>query len=229
MFDMALVQQCAPHVSPQTMAAIIRTESGFNPLAIHVNGDFRLPAAPRSAPEAIGWAEYLIHAGYSVDLGLMQINSRNLGALSMTVTDAFDPCTNLRGGARILTANYRKAAQAAGPGSTALLAAISAYNTGNFRGGFANGYVAKVVSNSSHFSATHATPAQGMQACWLGSCMTVSGPQVARWLTIPGSTVVAVWAGYFFRTHPWAWNALSDWVRALRDALAGVLRGIGRA
>jgi len=60
------------------MLAIIRTESGFNPLALHVNGDFRLTAAPRSAAEAAVWANWLIARGYSVDLGLMQINSRNL-------------------------------------------------------------------------------------------------------------------------------------------------------
>jgi len=101
------------------MVAIIRTESGFNPLALHVNGDFRLPAAPRTVAAATGWAEWLIQRGYSVDMGLMQINSRNLGMLHMTVAEAFDPCRNLSAGARILTANYLQAAKAAGPGSQA--------------------------------------------------------------------------------------------------------------
>ena len=38
----SLAMQCAPMVAPLTMAAIVKTESGFNPLAIGVNGGARL-------------------------------------------------------------------------------------------------------------------------------------------------------------------------------------------
>ena len=103
MFDAALLHQCAPHVSPGTMLAIIRTESGFNPLALHVNGDFRLTAAPRSATEAAAWANWLIARGYSVDLGLMQINTRWLPVLArhtrhdeVTVRQALRRCCKTR-------------------------------------------------------------------------------------------------------------------------------------
>ncbi|MGQ5522332.1 lytic transglycosylase domain-containing protein [Chitinimonas sp. PSY-7] len=143
-----LLQQCAPNVAASTMHAIIRTESGFNPLALHINGNARLQRAPKTASEAAAWASWLIKQGYSVDMGLMQINSRNLPRLKLTTAGAFDACQNLRAGAAILTAQYGRAAQTHGTGTKALLQAISAYNTGNFQGGFRNGYVTKVVQAS---------------------------------------------------------------------------------
>lgn len=225
MFDMALVHQCAPHVSSQTMEAIIRTESNFNPLALHVNGDFRLPAAPRTAAEATAWAEWLIRQGYSVDLGLMQINSRNLRALNITVADAFDPCRNLWAGARILTANYLQAAKTAGPGSKALLQALSAYNTGNFRAGFNNGYVNRVVSNSSRSQVR--PPTDEDQVCWLTSCVTVSLSWAGRWLTFAGAVGVATLIADHFGLYRRAWQRLGAGqkaVGALRDGLARIRR-----
>ncbi|WP_137935832.1 lytic transglycosylase domain-containing protein [Chitinivorax sp. B] len=143
-----LLHQCAPNVAPSTMQAIIRTESGFNPLAMNVNGGVRLQRKPKNMTEAAAWASWLIKQGYSVDMGLMQINSRNLARLNLTPAEVFEPCRNLRAGAAILTAQYGKASQTHGTGTKALLQAISAYNTGNFQGGFSNGYVAKVVRAS---------------------------------------------------------------------------------
>ena len=53
-FDfITLAQQCAPLVSPVTMAAIVRTESGFNPYAIGVVRG-RLVRQPASLVEAVG-------------------------------------------------------------------------------------------------------------------------------------------------------------------------------
>src|SRR6266446_8380479 len=93
-----MIQQCAPEVHVSTMQAIIRTESGFNPLAININGATRLPRQPKSKTEAIGWARWLITRGYSVDLGLMQINSANLPRLGLNAETVFDPCRNLQAG-----------------------------------------------------------------------------------------------------------------------------------
>ncbi|MBD3991081.1 transglycosylase SLT domain-containing protein, partial [Xanthomonas citri pv. citri] len=42
---MDLAQQCAPTVAPQTMAALVQVESGFNPYAIGVV-DGRLARQP---------------------------------------------------------------------------------------------------------------------------------------------------------------------------------------
>jgi type IV secretion system protein VirB1 len=73
----------------------------------------------------------------------MQVNSRNLAALGTTVEQVLDPCTNLQAAATILTADYAEAARTRGDGQPALQAALSAYNTGDFYRGFANGYVAR--------------------------------------------------------------------------------------
>lgn len=138
-----VIQQYAPNVAPQTIAAIIRVESGGNQFAVGVNCPSARRIHPKSASEAVARARYFISKGYSVDLGLMQINSRNLPALGLTVEQAFDAGTNIQAGARILSRGYRGAVKRFGPGQHALRAALSAYNTGNYDQGFKNGYVAK--------------------------------------------------------------------------------------
>ena len=139
-----LIVACAPQVAPSTMAAIVRVESAGRPYAININGAQQLQRQPRSAEEATRWASWLVTRGYSVDMGLAQINSGNLGRLGLTPAQLFEPCTNLRAGAKILTDNYIGASRHYGGGQAALQAALSAYNTGNYRSGLANGYVAKV-------------------------------------------------------------------------------------
>ena len=144
---LALTQQCAPQVAPQTMAAIVRTESGFRPLAIGVNGGARLVRQPDNIDEAVVTARWLIGNGYNIDMGLGQVNSSNLQKTGLAVEDAFDPCKNLAASAKILFGNYRDASRKIIGEQAALHAAISAYNTGNFSSGFSNGYVQRVVSN----------------------------------------------------------------------------------
>jgi type IV secretion system protein VirB1 len=133
---------CAPNVAPATLEAVISVESGGNPLALNVNGLSVQPPPARDIREAVKVAASFIARGYSVDLGLMQVNSRNLVALGLTLQQVLDPCTNIRGGATILTADYAEAVRTRGEGQSALQAALSAYNTGDFYRGFANGYVA---------------------------------------------------------------------------------------
>lgn len=143
-----MLQHYAPDVAPQTIAAIIRVESGGNQFAVGINGPIRLRSRPKTAEQAVAAARHFISKGFSVDLGLMQINSRNLRALGLTVEQAFDPATNVQAGARILCRGYRGAVKRYGPGQNALRAALSAYNTGNYEQGFRNGYVAKFFSTS---------------------------------------------------------------------------------
>ncbi|MCW3476238.1 lytic transglycosylase domain-containing protein [Limobrevibacterium gyesilva] len=134
---------CASNVAPTTLEAIVSVESGGNPFAVNVNGLRVQPPPAHDAREAAQLAARYIARGYSVDLGLMQVNSRNLAALGLTVQEVLDPCTNIRSGAAILTTDYAEAARARGAGQPALQAALSAYNTGDFHRGFANGYVAQ--------------------------------------------------------------------------------------
>jgi type IV secretion system protein VirB1 len=139
----AALLACALNVAPATLQAIISVESGGDPLALHVN-DLRVQPSPsRDAQQAAQLAASYITRGYTVDLGLMQVNSRNLAALGLSVAQVLDPCTNIRGGAAILTADYAEAVQSRGNGQVALQAALSAYNTGDFYRGFTNGYVAR--------------------------------------------------------------------------------------
>lgn len=137
--DLAI--QCAPGVHHFTVTEIIRVESRGNPLAMNVNGVKVQPKLPKTAPEIVKAASDWIARGFSVDLGLMQINSANLKKLGLTVEQVLDPCTNIRSGAIILKDGYSRAAELHGPGQLALQAALSAYNTGNFKKGFSNGYV----------------------------------------------------------------------------------------
>jgi type IV secretion system protein VirB1 len=119
-----LIAGCAPRVGRRTMSSIVAVESGGDPLAIHDNTSNG--------------------RGHSVDLGLAQINSANLPSLGLSVRAMFDPCTNVRAGATILSAAYRQAQAHFGPGQFALRRAIGAYNTGSLTHG--DHYIAAVVA-----------------------------------------------------------------------------------
>ena len=76
----AALLACAANVAPVTLAAVIRVESTGNPLALHVNGLVGPQPHPTTVADAVNLAEHAIRLGYTVDLGLMQVNSRNLAA-----------------------------------------------------------------------------------------------------------------------------------------------------
>ncbi len=120
---LALSLQCAPAIDPNMIVAIGQHESGLDPLTIHDNttGVVIHGSAVASA------AAQLIAAGHSVDLGLMQINSRNLGLLGLSVEHAFAACGSVEAAAK-------------------LLALFSRYNTGGPQRGIANGYATKVMA-----------------------------------------------------------------------------------
>jgi hypothetical protein len=101
----AMARTCAPHVAVSTLAAIARTESNVDPLALRDN-TAGVGSAPAQLADAVTIAGHLIAAGHSVDLGLMQINSANLPSLGLTVTQAFDPCRSLEAAATILSGDY---------------------------------------------------------------------------------------------------------------------------
>lgn len=142
----ALASQCAPNVAPQTVLAIVQTESRGRPFALNVNGGSQ-PRAPTSAASAAVIAQRYIAAGYSVDLGLGQINSRNMRWLGLTWETVFDPCTNIAALGAVLTSNFNSVKAGRDP-QTALRVALSMYNTGSQTRGFRNGYVGKVVGNA---------------------------------------------------------------------------------
>lgn len=144
---MGLASQCAPSVAPETIAAIVQTESGGNELAIGVNGLGRSVAQPTTVAEAIKAARFYVAKGYSVDLGLGQINSRNMRMLGLTWDTVFEPCTNIAAAGAVLSGNYFSVREGLHP-QRALRIALSMYNTGSRSRGFSNGYVGKVVGNA---------------------------------------------------------------------------------
>jgi type IV secretion system protein VirB1 len=123
---------CAVNVAPATLDAVVRVESNGNPFAINVNHWSGAQPRATTPQEAADIARRFIAAGYNIDLGLMQINSRNLSTLGYTLEDAFDPCRNIAGGAAILTSFYGSAVARFGEGQAALQASLRAYNTGSF-------------------------------------------------------------------------------------------------
>jgi len=70
---LALAQQCAPSVHPQTMAAVVGVESGSNPFAIGVVGG-TLVRQPNNLAEATATAQALDRAGYNFSVGIAQVN-----------------------------------------------------------------------------------------------------------------------------------------------------------
>ncbi len=165
-----LLAACAPNVAPYTLQEIIRVESSFNPIAVNVNvkkvNGKRVRFNPpikhiKTKEQAIYVSKAAINAGHSVDMGYMQINSTNLKSLGYTVDEMFnDPCKNIKAGAKVLTAFYSKAVKQYPNEQAALRAALSAYNTGNFRNGFSNGYVARFVKKGSSAGVPNYRPMQ---------------------------------------------------------------------
>jgi type IV secretion system protein VirB1 len=139
----ALIQHCAPAVAPSTMTAIVRVESGGNPLAIGDNTTRRSYYPPdRATAERL--ARRLLDAGHLLDLGIAQIDSMNFAGFGVTAHTIFDPCINLNVGARILNDDYAFAAQRYGDGQIALRHAIGMYNTGRLNAGAH--YIARVLA-----------------------------------------------------------------------------------
>ncbi|MGK7247425.1 transglycosylase SLT domain-containing protein [Buttiauxella agrestis] len=70
---LALAMQCAPDVAPDTLARIVKTESGFNPWAIGVVGK-PLKRQPQTKEEAIAAVRQLDKDSANFSIGLAQIN-----------------------------------------------------------------------------------------------------------------------------------------------------------
>ena len=144
---LGLAAQCASGVAPSTIAAVVHTESKGYQFALNVNGVARQPVPSTNATDAARVARAYIARGYSVDLGLGQINSNNMTALGLTWDNVFDPCTNIGAAGTVLAGNYHQVRDGRLP-QEALRIALSMYNTGSRTRGFRNGYVGRVLSNA---------------------------------------------------------------------------------
>ncbi|MDI1246696.1 MAG: transglycosylase SLT domain-containing protein [Rhodoferax sp.] len=116
-----LLMVCAHAVDPVTMAAVVMQESGGRPWVLN-NNTVKKSVAFTSKAAAVAAAVAAVGRGESVDMGLVQINSKNLPGLGLSIDQVFDPCINIAAGAAILAAGYKKAGSLGG--------ALSTYNTG---------------------------------------------------------------------------------------------------
>lgn len=149
----ALASQCAQGVHPETMQAIVRVESKFNPYAIGVVAG-ALKRQPRTHAEAVAAAKMLHAQGRNFSMGLAQVNRHNLKHYGLTYETVFDPCKNLNAGAKILAECFSRAEEGGKVTQSALQKAFSCYYSGNFRFGFTQdfkgqpSYVQKVLNSA---------------------------------------------------------------------------------
>lgn len=107
-----LAETCAPVIAIETLAAVVSLESNFQPFNIRINGGLPLGRRPTSKAEAIEAATTLIAEHQAIQLGLGGVGIEELRKLNLTVSNAFDPCLNLKATATLLDGYYRLAIRA---------------------------------------------------------------------------------------------------------------------
>ncbi len=156
-----LAARCAPNAAVDTLGAVALTESALHPYALSLNypatvaaynglhnQEVYLTRQPATLPEAIHWTRWFHSRGYTVSIGLMQINSENAARYGVAVRQLFDPCTNVAIGARLLGEIYSTTPHSGKPDINALFSTFSLYNSGSFTTGLKNGYASTVMSNA---------------------------------------------------------------------------------
>ena len=139
-----LAARCAPNAAVDTLDAVALTESALHPYALSLNypatvaaynglhnQEVYLTRQPATLPEAIRWTRWFHSRGYTVSIGLMQINSENAARYGVAVRQLFDPCTNVaieRGCGEI----YSTTPHSGKPDINALISTFSLYNSGSF-------------------------------------------------------------------------------------------------
>lgn len=96
-------------VQVETLAGVVSLESKFRPFNIRINSGEALPSQPDSKAEAIAIASSLIADHQDIQIGLGGIGVEELHKLNLSISDAFDPCLNLKATATLLDGYYRLA------------------------------------------------------------------------------------------------------------------------
>ncbi|MBY5866506.1 lytic transglycosylase domain-containing protein [Rhizobium leguminosarum] len=122
-----LAQNCAPMVEVRTLAAVISLESRFKPFAVRINSGPPLASQPASKAEAIERATSLIADGQDIQIGLGGIGMEELRKLNLSISDAFDPCLNLKATATLLNSYYRLALHAGADATQAEKVMLQSY------------------------------------------------------------------------------------------------------
>jgi type IV secretion system protein VirB1 len=144
-----LYSQCFVSVNPATMRRLVAVESGGAPLSIGVVGA-KLTHQPSTIAEAIEVVRRLEASGANYSVGLTQVNRIHFRRLGWDrhLSLAFDACSNLRAGAKVLTECYLSATGSGFmPGQQALNAALGCYYTGSFESRAGRHYASAVLSS----------------------------------------------------------------------------------
>ena len=122
---------CGPMVNPALTLRVINVESGGDPF---VTRDDSSGIVYRSGvlSGAARLGEQLVRMRHRIDVGLMQINYEVwLQPTRFALERALEPCTNIRLGTTILSANYAQAIPRSHGTQEALHRALSTYNSGS--------------------------------------------------------------------------------------------------
>ena len=163
----ALLEQCAPQVSPVLMQALVKTESSWQPFAIGLDKAQGTVRQPATLAEAITTAKELAAAGRKFSVGLAQIHVSNVTLYGMSWAQAFDACQNLAVGQKILWNFYHRASASGYSGVSAIWAALRGYNSGGVDRAVSDAYANRIFAYMSSAppqvqignGATVATPA----------------------------------------------------------------------
>ena len=142
----ALIQQCAPAVSPILMQALVRAESSGDPLAIGVDGKQAPVPRPRTLEEAVTTAKRMASQGAGFSVGLAQVHASNVRLYGLSWAEAFDPCRNLAVGQKILWNFYHRASASGYSGVAAVWAALRGYNSGRVDRAISDEYANRVFA-----------------------------------------------------------------------------------
>ncbi|MBI5681843.1 MAG: transglycosylase SLT domain-containing protein [Deltaproteobacteria bacterium] len=92
------------NINPLLLQAIATVESNNHPYAINVNKNGRSVKTvyPTSKKSAIEQIKNLDRLGYNYDIGIGQINVKNIKGYGMDPKELFEPCKNLHASAMLL-------------------------------------------------------------------------------------------------------------------------------
>ncbi|MGJ0507643.1 MAG: hypothetical protein ACR652_11020 [Methylocystis sp.] len=98
---MALVERCAPGVDARELIPIVRAASGFENLALTIDGRKPIKILATSKDEAIALAMQAKVAHKDARLGIAGLTFDDLDKTGVSVSEAFDACPSLRVAARV--------------------------------------------------------------------------------------------------------------------------------
>jgi len=108
----ALIERCAPEHRQAPLGEIVRLASGGEPLTVvAIERGRAIPIQASTKSEAIALATEIRLAGASVKVGLAGIDSRDLDRLRVSLSDAFEPCANIRAAGRLLAEDQGRLAR----------------------------------------------------------------------------------------------------------------------